>query len=84
MKSPVIPGEIHRNARGEFVRDDTALRNALTATLGLVKRVAMMWEMFPEMEGEERRAVADAIYRDVSDLIDDLAEIDARKGQGHA
>ena len=79
-----MPSTISRDTQGRYVRDDLALRNALTETLGLVKRVAMMWELFPEMEGEERRAVADAIYRDVSDLIDDLGEIDARKGKGHA
>jgi len=75
-----MPSTISRDSLGRYHRDDTALRNALTETLGLVKRVAMMWEMFPEMEGEERRAVADAIYRDVSELVEAIGEIDARKG----
>jgi len=75
-----MPSTISRDTQGRYVRDDRALRNALTETLGLVKRVAMMWELFPEMEGEERRAVADAIYRDVSELGNALDEIDARKG----
>jgi len=75
-----MPSTISRDTQGRYVRDDRALRNALTETLGLVKRVAMMWELFPEMEGEERRAVADAIYRDVSELVNALDEIDARKG----
>ena len=67
--------------KGQFQRDDSALRDATIETLGVLKRVAMMWELFPEMDTEERRNVGDAIYRDISNLIDQLGDVDARKGQ---
>jgi len=69
-----------RNARGEFKRDDAALRDGMIETLGILKRVAIMWELFPEMDGDERRVVADTVYRDISNLVEQLEQVDQRKG----
>ena len=75
---------IARNESGRFQRDDTALRDGMIETLGILKRVAIMWELFPEMDGDERRVVADTVYRDISNLVEQLEQVDQRKGGEHA
>ena len=75
---------IARNESGRFQRDDAALRDGMIETLGILKRVAIMWELFPEMDGDERRVVADTVYRDISSLVEQLEQVDQRKGGEHA
>jgi hypothetical protein len=71
---------IARNESGRFQRDDSVLRDAQIETLGILKRVAMMWELFPDMDGDERRVVADTTYTDISTLIQQLQQVDKQKG----
>jgi hypothetical protein len=67
-----------RNESGRFVRDDTALRDGIIATLELVQRVACAWELFPELQ--DRRGHMDDIYRSVDALIAELRQVDEPKG----
>ena len=66
--------------KGRFVRDDTALREGIIKTLTIVKHVAVAWELFPDLSPEARQNFMDAVYKDISLLIEDLEDIDEKKG----
>ena len=66
--------------KGRFVRDDTALRDGLIKALGIIKHVAVAWELFPDLTPEARSNFMDAVYRDISLLIEDLEDVDEKKG----
>jgi hypothetical protein len=75
--------QIARNESGRFQRDDAVLRDGMIELTRIVKRVALMWELFPDMGEEERRVVGDTIYHDIDMLTDQLEQIDERKGVAH-
>jgi hypothetical protein len=69
-----------RNESGRFVRDDTQLASALIETLGIVKRGLCAWELFPDLTAEERRTMFDGLYGEITALVDQLHQVDTRKG----
>lgn len=75
---------IARNESGRFVRDDSQLAAALIETLGIVKRGLCAWELFPDLTAEERRTMLDGLYGEITNLVDELRQVDKRKGGDHA
>jgi len=69
-----------RNARGEFKRDDSVLRDALIATLGIVKHMGVAYELFDDLSTDERRTLMDKLYAEITELTEELGSVDARKG----
>lgn len=72
-----------RTPKGTWTRDDTALKLAIVATLDLVRRSLVAYELFPDLAADERRDLCDHIYADISALSAGLQEIDTRKGGEH-
>lgn len=71
---------IARNESGRFVRDDSQLAAALIETLGILKRGLCAWELFPDLSAEERRMMCDGLYADITALVEQLNQVDKRKG----
>ena len=71
--------ELARNESGRFQRD-AQLRDGVIALAGIVKRIGCAWEQFPDLTAEERRGKFDQIYADITSLVEELEQVDHRKG----
>jgi hypothetical protein len=64
--------------KGQFQRDDSALRDAIIELTECVRLVGVAWEMFPEIKN--RRDYMNPIYKRLELLTDELKQVDTKKG----